>query len=102
MFFNVLLDLLLANGSDTGTEVATRPQMLSPVAFLQVGILVLQFARGGSSEILGNFGWTQLWRTRHQQVNMIDRHVPLHNVDVSTHTYLPNDFAGSFGNFCPQ
>src|ERR1700730_18572786 len=102
MLFNCLLDLLLADGADTGTEVATRPQMLSPIAFLEVGKLILQFARGGSLQILSDFGRTQLRRTRHQQVNMVSADMALHDGDVSAHAELSDDFAGSFCDFRPQ
>src|SRR5689334_22832054 len=102
MLFNVVLDLFLTDGSDTGTEVAPCPQMLSPIAFLQVRKLILQFARGRSFQILSDFGWAQLWRARYQQVDMVNTDMALHDGDVSAQAQLADDFARSFSNFRSQ
>src|SRR5258708_33119732 len=102
MLFNMLLDLGLADHADTGTEIATRPDVLAPIAFLQVRKLILQFARRRSLQILGHFSWTQLRRTRHQQVNVVHADMPLQNVHVSAHTDLSDNLACSLGDVLSQ
>src|SRR5258708_27312054 len=102
MLVNILLDLRLTDYTDTGAEIATRPDGLAPIALLQVRKLILQFTRGRPLQILGYFGWTQLRRTRHQQVNVVHADVPLQNVDVSAHTDLPDDLARALGDVCSQ
>src|SRR5258706_1186688 len=102
MPFDIVLDLLLADGSGTRTEVATRPQMLTPIAFLQMRKLILQFARGSTLEILSNFGWRHLWRTRHQQVYVVNADMSLQDADVSAHTDLTDNFTHPLRYFSAQ
>ena len=94
---NVFLDLFLGDGSNGGTKIASRPQVLTPLAFLQMREFFLQFAGRDAFDELDDFGWREQWWTRDQNMDMIDADVAFHNRDVAAHAHLFDEVAGSFG-----
>src|SRR5258706_13322400 len=102
VFVNVFLDLFLGDGSNRGTKIASRPQVLTPVSFLQMLEFFLQLAGRDAFDELNNFGWRQQRWTRHQDMHVIDAHMTFHNADVAAHTHLLDDVARSFGHLGAQ
>jgi hypothetical protein len=102
MFLNVVFDLLFGNRAHRRTEIATAPQMLSPIPLLEVGKFILQFARRYPLQILHDFRRTQLWWAGQQQMNMISAHMAFQYHHLPAHTDLPHDLAGSFRYLAPQ
>src|SRR4051794_23002868 len=99
---NVGFNLLLSDSANSAAEIATRPQVLTPVAFLEQGKLVLQFARRNAFDILRDLGRSQYWRARQHQVNVVATDMPPQNGHFSAHTHLSDDFSRSLSGFTAQ
>jgi hypothetical protein len=102
MMFKVGFNLRLGECANGAAEIATRPQVLSPIAFFQHGKLVLQFARRHAFDELGNLGWRECGRCRHHQMDRIATDRPFQNGDFPAGTDLPDDPSRSFGRFTAQ
>lgn len=97
MFLNILLDLLLGDDPHRRAEIPPRPQMLSPIAFLQMRKFLLQLPRRHALQVLRDFSWTKQRRTRHQHMHMVNTHMPFQNMHISAHTYLSKNRARPLG-----
>jgi hypothetical protein len=99
MMFNVGFNLLLSDSAHRAAEIASRPQVLSPVALFQQGKLILQFARRNPFDELGNLSRTERGWCRHHQMHMIATDMAFQNGDFTARTDLPDDFSRSFCRF---
>jgi hypothetical protein len=102
VFLDIVMNLLFCHCSYRGAEVSSCPEMPSPISLLQVRKLVLQHLRRPSLQILHHLGRSQSWWTRHQQMDMVLAHVPSQDLDVSTHTALPDQLSCSFSHRSTQ
>jgi hypothetical protein len=99
---NVLANLLFGYPSQAGTKIATRPDVLSPVAFLQVRKLLLQATRRGAFQVLHDFGRTQTRWATDQPMNRLFADRAFQNVNGSAHADWLDKVARSLGNFALQ
>jgi len=102
MFLNVLLDLLLGDHAHRRTEISPRPQVLSPIALLQMRKFLLQFPRRYSLQVWHDFGWTQQRWTRHQHRHMVSTHMPLQNGYIPAQAHLSQYLTRPLGHLPPQ
>ena len=102
MLLDIFPNLFLCDRTHRRTEVATCPQMLSPIAFLQVRELFLQLARRHAFELWHKLGWTQQRWTRHQHMDVIATDMPFHNLNVSAHCYRPENLPCPFRDLAAQ
>src|SRR5882724_6713264 len=102
MMVNVGFNLFLSDCTDSPAEIAACPQMLTPIALLEQGELVLQFARRNAFDILNNLGWTQGRWTGDHEVNMVTAEMTFQDGHLSTRTDLADNFSRSFGGFAAQ
>ncbi len=102
MMVNVGFNLFLRDRAHRATEIAAGPQMLTPVAFLEQGELVLQFARRNAFNALSDLGRRERWRTGNHQVNMVTTEMTFQDGHFPTYADLADNFARSFGGFTAQ
>ena len=99
---NVGFNLLLRDGTFCAAKIAARPQLLSPIAFLERGELILQLVRRRAFQVLRDLRWTERWRTGHHHMPMVGAQMAFHNRDFTAHTDLSDDVACAFGDLAPQ
>ncbi len=95
-------DLVFGDPANGGTEVATRPDGLAPVAFFEMREFLLQASRRTAFEILHHLGWTQARRTTDQHMDMVFTDMTFQDVNVAAHADLPDDVPRSLGHFALQ
>ena len=99
---NISFNLLLRDGPHRAAKIATCPQVLPPVTFLERGELILQFVRRRAFQVLHDLRWTERWRTGHHHMYMVGAEMAFHNRDFTAHTDLSDDVACAFGDLAPQ
>src|SRR5579859_6844138 len=102
MMVNVGVDLFLSHSTNRATQIATHPQRLSPVAFLERRKLVLQFARRYALDELSDLGWTQTRRCRDHQMDVVTAGMPFDDRDFSTGADLADDLTRTLGGLAAQ
>ena len=77
VFLDILSNEFVGDSTHTGTEIPTCPEVLSPVALLETGELLLQEAGGTSLEVLGDLGRADGGWAAYEKMDMIFGHYSL-------------------------
>ena len=102
MRFDVLLDNLISHIARTGRKVTPRPKVSSPKLPVQLAKLLQHLPAAPSLDPLHQLAHRHLRRHRHQQVHIVWRNVPLHNVHIQARAGLSYQLLQSFPDFSSQ
>ena len=105
-FLSLLLDVLhdhfVSHVTRTGRKVHPSPQMPSPKRPTQILILHQHLPRGLSLHRLSQLADRNVGRSRHKNLHMILRDMPLEDLNVIGFTYLTDQISKPFRNLPSQ
>lgn len=99
---NVFHDGIVGHVAATAAKVASRPDVPSPKFLPQMRKFVQQLVGRLPLQALQKSADRNLRRYRHEQVNMVLRHMPLENRNIMMTTDLPDQIPNPCPNFARQ
>ena len=102
MRFDVLLDNLICHIARTGRKVSPRPKVSSPKLPIQLAKLLQHLPAASPLDPLHQLAHRHLRRHRHQQMHMVRRNMPFHNVHILARACLLYQLSQSSPDFSSQ
>jgi len=98
----IVLDHLISHLPDGSAKISSCPKMPTPVALFQMWKLFEQVARCPSFDSPHDFTGGQIWRSTHQNMDMVFTHHSFDNPYFKGFTRLSDQVSDSFRHLATQ